>query len=58
MNRAEDKVVKIEATFHRDLPETNKIEMCKAKQEFNARLKVEEVFWRQKVNIKWIKEGI
>lgn len=30
---------------------------CNRKQHLNDRLKIEDLFWKQKANVKWIKEG-
>lgn len=56
MRRVEDKVLEKEAAFAMDPTEVNKSEICTTKQELDERLKLEEIFWRQKAYIKWIKE--
>lgn len=37
--------------------EINKIALCKAKVESNEKIAIEDLYWRQKTNIKWSKEG-
>lgn len=54
---AEDKVLEMEAIFDRDLLEINKIALCMDKTELDDRLLTEDLVWRQKANIKGIKEG-
>lgn len=31
--------------------------LCMAKQTLNEKLETQESFWKQKANIKWVKEG-
>lgn len=54
---AEDRVLQMEFLFENDPTEENKVKLCKAKTEVDDRLKTEESVWRQKANIKWVKEG-
>lgn len=51
-----DKVLQMEILFESDPLEENKINICKAKIELNTRLQLKQ-FWRQKENLKWVKEG-
>lgn len=47
----------MEAIFDRGPSEVNKVRLRKAKVELDDRLLTEELSWRQRANIKWIKEG-
>lgn len=57
VRQAKDKVLEMEVAFVNDPTESNKVLPCKATQELDTRLQMEEIYWRQKANIKCIKEG-
>lgn len=54
---AEDKVFQLEVAYDSDPSESNKISLCRAKKELDSMLQLKEQYWREKVNIKWVKEG-
>lgn len=54
---AEDRVMETEIKFDMDPTEPNKLLLCEAKRELDNRLQIKELFWRQKPNIRWLKEG-
>lgn len=57
VKQAKDKVLKREVAYVNDPSKKNKILLCKSKQELDDRLQIEELYWRQKANIKWVNEG-
>lgn len=54
--QAEDKILELEAAFDRDPTGLDKRLVCQTKQELNDKLQIEKLLWRQKANIKSIKE--
>lgn len=57
VNDAEDEVLKMESTYDATPLETNKINLCSAQRILNAILENEEIFCKQKANVKWFLEG-
>lgn len=57
VKQAEDTVLKRELAFEQNPTEANKIHLCQAKIVLSERLQIKELYWRQKANIKSIKEG-
>lgn len=55
VRHAKDSVLQIEFAFDTDPSESNKIKLCQAKQELDGMHQIEEKYWRQKANIKWVK---
>ena len=54
---AEEEVLKLQAIFDDTPTEANKRTLCRAQQILEDKLDVEENYWKQKANIKWIIEG-
>lgn len=57
VSHAEDEVLRAEFEYDHTPSEYNMKLLCKAKQFHNEKLELQECFWKQKVNIKWLKEG-
>lgn len=57
INLAEDEVLKNELVFETVPSEYNKKNLCAAQQLLSTKLDLEEIFWKQKDNIKWLKKG-
>lgn len=47
----------MELAFDADPSKSNKIGVCGAKKELDDMLQPEEQYWRQKANVKWVKES-
>lgn len=54
---AEDEAIKMEAIWDSSPFEANKINFCMAQERLNAKLEIEEMFWKQKANVKRLKDG-
>ncbi|KAL6493349.1 hypothetical protein OROGR_033108 [Orobanche gracilis] len=53
----EKEVVEAEQNFDTDPNISNKIKLNKANAELTLALSIEETFWKQKANVKWVMEG-
>src|SRR4051812_18810789 len=54
---AEDELTLAELEYDTSPFEYNKIKLCQSRQNLNDKLETEEMYWRQKANIKWLREG-
>lgn len=46
-----------DGSYDQSPTEENKMALCNAQKTLNDKLEIEELFWRQKTNVKWLVEG-